>query len=336
MVVGSNPAGPTIIIHFYYTYFYVNPANAEGMQQVNIGIFHDDSLAKDLGKKATESDMVLFHRKTDEQIFTFAFPVEDKIIPKSQIINMIDVAIISAEEITPALGETILMLDSVGINRGIIITQPYEDTTQLEKMIEDTTLSSFQMITRDVHQIMEILQKQKITKNDDAPVAVTIDHSFHVKGVGEVILGFVNQGTVKKHDKLMLHPLDKQIIVRSIQMQDNDVDAASGGSRVGLAVKGVSVDDLNRGYILSNPESTHTSQQCTLSFNQNPFYPNISQGKYHVTVGLQTVPIEIAEIKEDSITIKTDKPISYLSHQPFLFLDLNADKLHHIGTGKLI
>ena len=52
------------------------------MQQLTIGIFHDDSLAKDLGKKATESDMVLFHRKTDDQIFTFIYPVEDKIIPK--------------------------------------------------------------------------------------------------------------------------------------------------------------------------------------------------------------------------------------------------------------
>ncbi|MBS3778437.1 MAG: hypothetical protein KGY50_04000 [Candidatus Thermoplasmatota archaeon] len=305
------------------------------MQQVNIGIFHDDSLAKSLGKKATESDMVLFHRKTDDQIFTFAYSVEDKIIPKSQIINMIDVAIISAEEITPALGETILMLDSVGINKGIIITQPYADNTQLEKMIQGTTLSSFHMMTRDVHQIMEILQKQTITKEDDAPVAVTIDHSFHVKGVGDVILGFINQGIVRKHDKLMLHPLDKQITVRSIQMQDNDVEAASGGSRVGLAVKGASVDDLNRGYILSNPESTLTSQECKLSFNQNPFYPNVSVGKYHVTVGLQTVPIEISEIKDSSIIITTDKPISYLSHQHFLFLDLNAEKLHHMGTGKL-
>src|SRR6056297_755022 len=246
------------------------------MQQLTIGIFHDDSLAKDLGKKATESDMVLFHRKTDDQIFTFIYPVEDKIIPKSQITSMIDFAIVSAEQITPALGETILMLDSIHIKKGIIIVEPYMDTAQLEKMIQDTTLSSFQIMPRDIHQIMEYLQNQNIKKDETASVAVTIDHSFHVKGVGEVILGFVNQGTVKKHDKLQLIPLNKEIIVRSIQMQDNDVEAAPAGSRVGLAIKGVKVDDLKRGYLLCSEETAKTSSTINLSFSKNPFYPEIT------------------------------------------------------------
>jgi selenocysteine-specific translation elongation factor len=306
------------------------------MQQLTIGIFHDDSLAKDLGKKATESDMVLFHRKTDNQIFTFVYPVEDKIIPKSQIIGMIDFAIVSAEQITPALGETILMLDSVNIKKGIIIIEPYMDTTQLEKMIQDTTLSSFQIMPRDVHQIMEYLQIQNIKKDETASVAVTIDHSFHVKGVGEVILGFVNQGTVKKHDKLQLIPLNKEIIIRSIQMQDNDVEAAPAGSRVGLAIKGVKVDDLKRGYLLCSKETAKTSSNINLSFSKNPFYPEINTGKYHTTIGLQTVPISLKKKTDESISIKTERPIAYLTYQHVLILDLNADKLHHMGTGKIL
>ncbi|HMA82671.1 MAG TPA: EF-Tu/IF-2/RF-3 family GTPase [Candidatus Thermoplasmatota archaeon] len=306
------------------------------MQQLTIGIFHDDSLAKDLGKKATESDMVLFHRKTDDQIFTFIYPVEDKIIPKSQITSMIDFAIISAEQITPALGETILMLDSIHIKKGIIIVEPYMDTAQLEKMIQDTSLSSFQIMPRDVHQIMEYLQNQNIKKDETASVAVTIDHSFHVKGVGEVILGFVNQGTVKKHDKLQLIPLNKEIIVRSIQMQDNDVEAAPAGSRVGLAIKGVKVDDLKRGYLLCSEETAKTSSTINLSFSKNPFYPEITTGKYHTTIGLQTVPISLKKKTDESISIETEKPIAYLTYQHVLILDLNADKLHHMGTGKIL
>jgi len=306
------------------------------MQQLTIGIFHDDSLAKDLGKKATESDMVLFHRKTDDQIFTFIYPVEDKIIPKSQIISMIDFAIVSAEQITPALGETILMLDSVNIKKGIIIIEPYMDTTHLEKMIQDTTLSSFQIMPRDIHQIMEYLQNQNIKKDETASVAVTIDHSFHVKGVGEVILGFVNQGTVKKHDKLQLIPLNKEIIVRSIQMQDNDVEAAPAGSRVGLAIKGVKVDDLKRGYLLCSEETAKTSSTINLSFSKNPFYPEINTGKFHTTIGLQTIPISLKKKTDESISIKTERPIAYLTYQHVLILDLNADKLHHMGTGKIL
>ena len=306
------------------------------MQQVTIGIFHDDKLASNLGKKATESDMILFHRKTDNEIFTFVYPIDDRIIPKSQIANMIDFAIISAEQITPSLGETILMLDSIGLNKGIIIIPQYSDTTQLKKMIQDTSLESFQFMEKDIHQIMDYLQNQTISKNDNDPVAVTIDHSFHVKGVGEVILGFVNQGIVKKHDKLTLFPRNKQVIIRSIQMQDKDFDSAPAGSRVGLALKGVEVNDLSRGYLLSNPDTVKTTSICSLSITKNPFYTQLTEGKFHVTVGLQTVPVTITKIDETEITIKTEKPISYLPHQHFLLLDLNAAKLHHMGTGTVI
>jgi selenocysteine-specific translation elongation factor len=37
---------------------------------------------------------------------------------------------------------------------------------------------------------------------------VEVDHSFSVKGVGEVILGFVKKGIVKRYDDLHLLLLD--------------------------------------------------------------------------------------------------------------------------------
>lgn len=302
------------------------------MKQITIGIFHDDTLVKEFGKKATESDMVLFHRKTDDAVFTFIHPVEDKIIPKSQIMNMIDIAIISAENITPALGETILMLDSVNMKTGIIITQPYADNDQLKKMIKDTSLESFEIMSKDVHQIIEFLQNQAIKKDDDAPVLVTIDHFFHVKGVGEVVLGFVNQGTIKKHDKLKLFPQEKDIIIRSIQIQDKDLDQATSGSRVGLAIKGISVEELKRGDLICEPETVETKKTFSLSFKRNPFYPNPTPGKFHATIGLQNTPVTISEINDDTITFETEKPVSYPPHQNCFILDLNAPKLHHIGT----
>jgi len=303
------------------------------MHQVTIGIFHDDNLAQELGKKATESDMVLFHRKTDDYLFTFAYPIDDKIIPKSQIINMIDIAIISAKQITPNLGETILLLDSIGLNKGIILIPPYSDTSQLKKMIEGTSIESFQLMERDIFQIMKYLQNQTIQRNDGNNVVATIDHSFHVKGVGEVVLGFVTQGKIRKHDKLTLFPVNKQIIIRSIQMQDNAVESAPPGSRVGLAVKGVTIDDLSRGYMLSDPETIKITSACTLSVNKNPFYPSISEGKFHVTIGLQTVPINITSVQDNLITLQTGKPICFLPNQNVFLLDLNAKKLHHMGTG---
>jgi selenocysteine-specific translation elongation factor len=40
------------------------------MKNLVIGIFHDEHLGRELGKKGTESDIAMFNRKTEEYIFT--------------------------------------------------------------------------------------------------------------------------------------------------------------------------------------------------------------------------------------------------------------------------
>lgn len=306
------------------------------MNQLTIGVFYDDSLAKELGKKATESDIVFYHRKSGDTIFSFIHPFEDKIIPKSQILNMIDVAIISAEKITPALGETILMIDSLNIKNGLIIFPPYTDTSQLLKLIEGTSLASYKMVKKNVQVIFEYLKKMKIERNLSGPAITTVDHAFHVKGVGEIVLGFVSQGVLQKHDKLMVYPVEKKTTIRSIQIQDMDYDAASAGSRVGLSLKGMTVDELKRGSVLSPPDIFQTGTQLRIAFSKNRFYPKISIGRFHATIGLQSVPININEVTDDVITLSLEKQVCFTKSQKVILLDLNAEKLHHMGTGIII
>jgi len=305
------------------------------MKQLTIGIFHDENIGRELGKKGTESDILMFNRKTDESIFTFMYPVEDKITPKSQIISSIDVAIVVCEEITPNLGETILLLDAVGISQGMIITSPYMDTTRLTSMIKGTSLESFILLERNIPEILKNLENVKTQRNITSPPVVVVDHSFSVKGVGEIILGFVKQGVIRKHDKVILLPAGKEVIVRSIQMQDKNYDEACAGDRVGLAIRGATVDEMRRGSILSSMESAKIDSKFVLSFNKNSFYPEIKKGIAHATVGMQTVPVNITELQNDSITIESEKPISYTSTDIFLLLDLNAKKLHLMGKGRI-
>ncbi len=75
---------------------------------------------------------------------------------------------------------------------------------------------------------------------------------FKVKGVGTVALGFVLSGSISKHQKLVLSDLDREVEVRSIQMNDEDVDTAAAGSRVGLALKNIEPSDMERGMFLSD------------------------------------------------------------------------------------
>ena len=306
------------------------------MKHVAIGIFHDDKLGRELGKKGTESDILMFNKKTDDCIYTFMSPFENKLTSKTQILSSIDAAIVNCEQITPEVGETLLLLDSIGIKEGILLLPPYSDATQLRKMIKNTSLEQFAIIEREIPKIIGFLVKINPERDVSSPALVLIDHSFAVKGIGEVILGFVKQGTIHTHDTMVLLPANKEVIIRSIQMQDRNFDSATAGCRVGLAIKGATVEDLKRGAIFCAPNAAKTEKKFRLHFTKNRYYQDVKKGVFHGTIGMQSIPITITDVSGNTMTIETEKPVGYTNNDTFILLDLNAKKLHHIGSGTLV
>jgi selenocysteine-specific translation elongation factor len=182
--------------------------------------------------------------------------------------------------------------------------------------------------------MLQVLKSFDLERDTASSALVMVDHSFSVKGVGEVILGFVKKGIVRKYDELTLLPANKRVTVRSIQMQDEDFDEAEAGSRVGLAIKGATVEEMKRGSVIcaSASDSVKTSTRVELSFKKSPFYSDdVREGAFHATVGMQTVPITITEKSETSLVIESEKPIIYAPEDIFLLLDLNAKKMRIMG-----
>jgi selenocysteine-specific translation elongation factor len=306
------------------------------MKNLNIGIFHDETLGGELAKKGTLSDIAMFNRKAGDNIYTFMAPVGDKLAAKSQIMSGIDVAVVSLASLTPDVGETILMLDAMGISKGIAVIPPDVDLKPIMAITKGTTLESFKMTHRDPPHIMQDLEAMESVRDSAVPVSVVVDHSFSVKGVGEVVLAIVASGTVKKHSKLQLMPLGREVEIRSIQMQDKDFDEAPAGSRVGLCIKGATAEEMRRGAVICARGAAKAAQEIKLDFRKNKFYPALAEGMFHVTVGMQTVPVKLSVHSESSVTIKADKPIAYSPEDVFLLLDLNAKKLHLLGSGRAV
>lgn len=239
------------------------------------------------------------------------------------------------QEITSEVGETILLLDAVGIKNGMIIVPPFIDLNRITTMIKGTSLASFSILERHIPSILTHLDSFTPTPKIEAPTIVVVDHSFSVKGVGEVILGFVKQGVVHKHDKLILLPNKKEIMVRSIQMQDKESDEAAAGSRVGLAIKDATIEDLQRGAMLCTPQAAFATSTLSLTFTKNRYYPNLREGLFHCIVGMQMIPATIVQTNNGILSLRTEKPIGYTKDDLFILLDLNARKLHLMGTGKV-
>jgi len=304
------------------------------MKNLAVGIFHDDELGRKLGKRGTASDVVLYNRKTAGCIYTFMQPVEDKVTVKSQIMSCIDAAIVSFAAMTPAVGETIIMLDSFNISRGIILVPPYTELAKIAAITQRTALEYYVVMEQDSPGIQKTLEEFEITRNTRAPARIVVDHSFPVKGAGEVVLGCVKQGLVRRHDKLLLLPQGTEVVVRSIQEQDKDVTESEAGSRVGLAIKGATAEEMKRGTVICAPGSAKVGTKFTLSFVPNRFYATgLKEGAYHLTIGMQTVPVSVTAVGAGMVTLVTQRPVVYSADDTFLLLDLNAAKVHVVGRG---
>jgi selenocysteine-specific translation elongation factor len=126
-------------------------------------------------------------------------------------------------------------------------------------------------------------------------------------------------------------------LVRSIQMQDEDYDQAEAGSRVGLAIKDATVEEMKRGSVLCAPGSAMTGTSFKLAFKKSPFYSDdLSEGTFHATLGMQTVPIKITEMDATSVAIESEKPIAYTPDDIFLLLNLNAKKMRVLGKANVL
>lgn len=83
-----------------------------------------------------------------------------------------------------------------------------------------------------------------------------VDRTYNVTGVGAVASGTVKSGTVEEGDTVYLGPTQdgdfREAEVRSIEMHYHRVDRAEPGNIVGIALKNVDDEDVERGMLLAS------------------------------------------------------------------------------------
>ncbi len=120
-----------------------------------------------------------------------------------------------------------------------------------------------------------------------------VDRTYSVTGVGAVASGTVDSGSVEPGDELLLGPMAdgsfREVEVRSIEMHYHRVDRAEAGRIVGIALKGVSADEMERGMTLlpadADPEPVRSFEAEVMVLN----HPTRIGAGYEPVVHLETV-----------------------------------------------
>lgn len=287
-----------------------------------------------LGSPGQQSDLQFYNRLDLKLncVFTAIAPIgyPDKLKSLIQACaeTEIHVMCIDCETgITPEIGEIMVLMDIfaerfhtqyIATISGITGSNQWrkaEILSQLKKLTATTNLKGMEVFIleqrQDYDQLKEKLYemgkdsyhiKQAATNAQNQPSKVLIDHVFPVKGIGTVLLGLVKQGIVRAGEMYDLAPVQNKVILRSIQKFDRDFKDASVGDRVGLALKGVKADLIDRNTIFCSLNSMKKGEKITGTLYVSPFYrPMHESGKispedtrnYHLVAGLAISPVKL-------------------------------------------
>jgi len=95
------------------------------------------------------------------------------------------------------------------------------------------------------------------TRELDKPFAMAIEDVFSIEGRGTVCTGRIERGIIKANEEVEIigiRPTQKTVIV-SVEMFQKSLDQGQAGDNVGLLMRGLKKEDVERGQVICKPGS---------------------------------------------------------------------------------
>jgi selenocysteine-specific translation elongation factor len=319
------------------------------MANLNVAVVGPNDYAKDLGKKGTASDITLYDLKQGADTVTFieATKYPDRLAPLFYTASMADLALVVIDAINSQLGECMVMLHCANVRKGYIVLRNYLTPEQVAPLTKGTVLESYRFIEDDKNAIRErLLEETRAIPPEvgQGKGAVTIDHFFNVKGVGTVVLGTVAHGRIVRHDDLKVLPTARTALVRSIQKHDDDFEDAVAGDRVGLALKNIDVEQLDRGHVLTQDDRIQCRSDITAPAELVSYWKApLKEGMVlHLGHWMQFISARVESVQDSgdfrrpTVKLSLDKPVVYPPGSRAVLIYLEGGKLRVIGSLTLV
>ncbi|MCX6810810.1 MAG: elongation factor Tu [Candidatus Berkelbacteria bacterium] len=106
------------------------------------------------------------------------------------------------------------------------------------------------------------------TRDIDKPFMMPVEDVFSIKGRGTVATGRITRGIVKVNDEVEIVGIKKtsKTVVTGVEMFRKMLDQGQAGDNVGVLLRGVEREDIERGQVLAKPGSVtpHTEFEATI------------------------------------------------------------------------
>lgn len=149
----------------------------------------------------------------------------------------------------------------------------------------------------------------------EGPFLMPIEDTHTISGRGTVVTGRITRGQVKAGDKVEIVGLsteDREVVVTCVQTFRRDIPCGEAGQNVGLLLRGLKRDEVDRGQVLVKPGSIKPYTKATMEFyalskkeggRHTAFFPNYSPQFFFLT---SDVCGKITEIKGADMVLPGD------------------------------
>ncbi len=292
-------------------------------------LFYKDEEGRlnDLKSKHIESigGMNVYLWKDKKEIILTAEDYPKTINTVLKILSLSENAILYLNDLSAYTAELALALEYSDVKNKIII---YDDEIVLKKFREFFKkykigqAEGINISNKNVYEPVKCEGKEEKT-------VMSIDKNFVVKGIGDVAIGFIAKGSIKKGAHLFLLPSKDKIVIKNIQIMDVDVNEAEAGKYVGLALGGTNETEVKNSYFISDDDAITSSFEvktdiCEL-YGQDTFNKQFSCAVF----GQNLKAILILENSKTKINF--DHPIPEFSSLTLADSSLQAGKNRIVG-----
>ena len=305
-----------------------SPLPAQIMPVLNVAFVGSEELARKLAKSNDVRDIESYVYKEDREgetcVLSLLRPLRhpERLRPLLSVLNVAEVGVVEINNVDAALGEILVSFGAAGVERGMAIINPSEgnwvDSEQVNMILSQAGLETWKLyesvpeshdIREELYQHMDVIG----SKINSTKMVLPVDQHFNVKGVGLVAIGYVQSGTVSKHDEVLILPANETGVVRSLQVMDDDVDSAVTGDRVGVALRNLREEALHRGCMIIHPESQSLIRHdnSKIKLKNAPFQKRqlANEDVIHAAVDLQFVVGRIKQVDGEIISVEWESPL---------------------------
>ncbi|NGX26191.1 MAG: Elongation factor Tu [Chlamydiae bacterium] len=124
--------------------------------------------------------------------------------------------------------------------------------------------------TEKIKELMKVVDEKIPTpkREVDKPFLMPVEDVFSISGRGTVATGRVERGILKVNDKIQIVGLrdTREIVATGIEMFNKLLDEGRAGENVGVLLRGIEKNDIERGMVLAAPGTCkpHTKFQGTV------------------------------------------------------------------------